>query len=903
MARAPTHLRPDPTAFIGRSTDLARLRSALEASRLVSLTGPPGVGKTRLAKELGLGHGGSVAFVDLAAVGGVDGVATKLASAIDVPLSVGRSAADAVQQLGRALSGRGALTLIFDNFDHLVAHAAATVGAWLEAAPAVRCLVTSRQRLGLEGELCVELRPLALGADSDAVQLFVERARAVRPGFELGASDSPVVRRIVERLDGLPLCIELAAARVGVLGVRQLLERLERSLAALERGEGESRSTLRGALEWSWELSSDADRQVLRAVSACAGGFDAKAAEALTEQGEVLLLDALDSLRTRSLLSCQDLAGEVRFHLLETVREFARDKLAQSGELARVERRHAEHYLALGRRWAEGVDGPHALDCLAHLSLERENLVAVARRGLAVDPPTREGVESALAALLALERPCIMREPLDEYAALLARGLERALELGVDRKLIVEALRMHGGLSLFLGRPGDTERDNHAALRLARELGDDALEARIMAALALSGLRRVPVAPDELPKRRIDARLGMEEALARYPHRDARRGIILNNLGVILESLEDWEEAERRYDEAVACYQGVACQSAGVALASRGALHYASGRSPEGQADLRRALDFLRAFDDRRTIAYAHAELGALLVEQGLAEAARAELEACLACHADNGFSWYEGNALASLGDLELALGDATAARDRYLAALVVARSAGDRALQVRALAGESSALARQGSLEPARRAAGAAALLADDPVSKSLTEIAEGFVALAEAAAASSATRARDARDLARRKLQAVERVPEEHRSFVARAARQRLAEALRADAEGRASSSGSDALRVTADGKWFRPPGSAGVSLHRRLALALVLERLLGLRIDSPGEGASLADLFRAGWPGDRADAHSAAMRVHQAVATLRKLGLREALLRKEDGYLLDPNLAVARVDKPDA
>lgn len=870
----------------------------------MSLTGPPGVGKTRLAKELGLCDGGSVAFVDLSAVGGVDGIAAKLASAIDVPLSVGRSAADAVLQLGRALSGRGALTLIFDNFDHLVPHAAATVGAWLEAAPAARCLVTSRQRLGVEGELCVELRPLSLEADSDAVQLFVERARAVRSGFELGEADSPVVRRIVERLDGLPLCIELAAARVGVLGVRQLLERLERSLAALERGEGESRSTLRGALEWSWELSSDADRQVLRAVSACAGGFDAKAAEALTELGEVPLLDALDALRTRSLLSCQDLAGEVRFHLLETVREFARDKLAQSGERARVERRHAEHYLALGRHWAAGVDGPHALDCLAHLSLERENLVAVARRGLAVDPPTREGVERALAALLALERPCIMREPLEEYAALLARGLESALELGVDRKLIVEALRMHGGLSLFLGRPGDTERDNHAALRLARELGDDALEARIMAALALSGLRRVPVAPDELPKRRIDARLGMEEALARYPHRDARRGIILNNLGVILESLEDWDEAERRYDEAVACYQGVACQSAGVALASRGALHYASGRLPEGQADLRRALDFLRAFDDRRTIAYAHAELGALLVEQGLAEPARAELEACLACHADNGFSWYEGNALASLGDLELALGDPTAARDRYLAALTVARSAGDRALQVRALAGESSALARQGAIEPARRAVGAAALLADDAVAKSLTEIAEGFVALAEAAAsATSATRARDARDLARRKLQAVERVPEEHRSFVARAARQRLADALRADAEGRAASSGSETLRVTADGKWFRPPGSAGVSLHRRLALALVLERLLGLRIDSPGEGASLADLFRAGWPGDRADPHSAAMRVHQAVATLRKLGLREALLRKADGYLLDPNLAVARIDKPDA
>ena len=903
MAHARTNLRPDPTAFVGRAADLARVTAALASARLVSVTGPPGVGKTRLSKELALSVEGSVWFTDLSGAAGVESLVSRLAEVLDVPLSGGRSSPEAVAQLGRALARRDAATLILDDFDPLVSHAEATVGSWMRAAPRARFVVTSRQRLGLGDETVVELRPLDTAGDSAAVQLFVERARWVRPGFALDDADRDVVRRLVERLDGLPLAIELAAARVGVLGVRQLFERLDRSLSTLNKSGETDRSSLRGALEWSWGMLSETDRRALQSVSVCVGGFDAGAAETLTGVDETPLLDALESLRTRSLLACRDEAGEVRFHLLATVRDFARERLAQSGEESAVQERHAEHYLGLGRRWSQGIDGPEALESLRRLSLERDNLLTIARRELAKKPARAAEVARALSALLALERPCIMREPVDEYIALLETALDGALGLGVDRRQVAEALRMRGGLYLFAGRPSDTERDNHVALALARELGDVALEARLMAALALSGLRRVPIAPDEVPKRRIDARHGMEEALALYPHRDARRGIILNNLGVILESLEDFEEAERRYDEAVACYPNIACQSAGVALASRGALHYASGRLAEGQADLRRALDMLTAFGDRRTIAYAYAELGALLVEQGLPGPARAELEACLACHADNGFSWYEGPALATLGDLELGLGAAAAARERYSAALEVARGSADAALQVRALAGSASALAMAGSLADAHEALRAASQLGGDAIAKALIDVATGFVVLAEADVAKSPTEARDARVLVRAKVDASSDVATIARSWIVRCAGQRLDQALRADAERRAGQSGEAKLRVTADGKWFRPPDADGVSLHRRLALALVLECLLRSRIDSPGEGVPLADLFAAGWPGDRADAHSAAMRVHQAIATLRKLGLRSALLRKQDGYLLDPSVPVTRVHKPDA
>lgn len=188
--------------------------------------------------------------------------------------------------------------------------------------------------------------------------------------------------------------------------------------------------------------------------------------------------------------------------------------------------------------------------------------------------------------------------------------------------------------------------------------------------------------------------------------------------------------------------------------ASRGALHYATGPLAEGQVDLRRALDMLGSFGDQRTIAYAYAEVGALLVEHGLPGPAHTELQACLACHADNGFSWYGEPALATLGDLELGLGAAPAARERWSAALEFARGSADAALQIRALAGSASALAVAGSLAGAHEALRAASPLGGDGVARALTEVAAGFVALAAAEVANSPTEARDAHALARAKV-----------------------------------------------------------------------------------------------------------------------------------------------------
>ncbi|MCE7893920.1 MAG: AAA family ATPase, partial [Sorangiineae bacterium PRO1] len=231
MARAPTNLRPDPSSFVGRDADLARVKAALESASLVSLTGPPGVGKSRLAKELALTAGHPAWFCDLSVAESAEGIAARVASVLDLPLAEGRSAKDAVAQIARALSRRGAVTLLLDDFDHLVPHAEGTLGIWRSAAPRARFVVTTRQRLGLAGESVIELHPLG----AEAVELFVERARAVRRSFEPTKAELALIGRLVERLDGLPLAIELAAARAGVLGVRQLLERLEGSLSALDR--------------------------------------------------------------------------------------------------------------------------------------------------------------------------------------------------------------------------------------------------------------------------------------------------------------------------------------------------------------------------------------------------------------------------------------------------------------------------------------------------------------------------------------------------------------------------------------------------------------------------------------------------------------------------------------------
>jgi predicted ATPase/DNA-binding SARP family transcriptional activator len=371
---------PTPlTGLIGRAPELRVLDALLGSGRLTTLVGPGGAGKTRLAieaahRQTGSGVRDGVWLVELAGVapGGVAAAVLGALARPTVETLPGRAADDAVQALGDALTGRR-LVLVLDNCEHLVADVAAVLVGVLPKAPGVRVLATSREALGVTGERLCPVPPLLVdgepvdGHDADtapAVLLFAERARAARPGFVLDEGSLAEVRAVCRALDGLPLAIELAAARLRTLPLAELAARLtervqpqERSgplavLARGSRGGSERHRTLRAVLDWSWELLGDAERTVLRRMSVFAGpasdGMIAAVVASPRETPDVGdALDVLEDLVGKSLVVAASHSGGVRYRLLETVRAYAAEQMTASGEAEQIRAAHTAQYLRL----------------------------------------------------------------------------------------------------------------------------------------------------------------------------------------------------------------------------------------------------------------------------------------------------------------------------------------------------------------------------------------------------------------------------------------------------------------------------------------------------------------------------------------------------------------------------
>jgi predicted ATPase/DNA-binding SARP family transcriptional activator len=469
------------TEFVGREHDVETLLRLLPQARLLTLTGAGGSGKTRLAlatvtRLRDEGEPDS-AWIELASLSDPSSLATHVALALGARAEGGGSSEQAVTAV---LRGRPFL-LVLDNCEHLVDECARLVERLLRACPDLRVLATSREALGISGERSWLVPALSLPVEApeptpeevlgaESVQLFVARARDVLPDFELTAANARSVSQICRRLDGLPLAIELAAARARVLTPEQIAERLQDRFGLLTstvRSALPRHRTLRAAVDWSYDLLPEAERVLLERLSVFSGGFTLDAAEHVCVGGSVSgsdVLDLLASLVTRSLVSMQEAEGRARYRLLETIREYAAAKLAQRPDAGAPRARHARYFMELARDAAPDLLLGRA-HRLHHMDVEQDNL----RAALDWSAEHEEGSAVGLPLCEALMWYWFHRQLWREGFRHFSRALESATE--PEPRLRGAALHGLGLYGLYAGDPGSRARLTEAEA-IWRHVGD-----------------------------------------------------------------------------------------------------------------------------------------------------------------------------------------------------------------------------------------------------------------------------------------------------------------------------------------------------------------------------------------------------------------------------------------------
>lgn len=618
----PIHL----TSFIGRERERAEVKRLLASSRLLTLTGAGGAGKTRLglqvAAELLEEFRDGVWVVELASLSDPDLVPQAVASALGVREQPGRELAETLSDFLRPKS----LLLILDNCEHVLVACARLSHTLLRACPGLRILATSRERLSIAGETAWRvpsltapdprsLPPLDRLRGFEAVRLFAERAASVLPSFTVMRENAHAIANICQQLDGIPLALELAATRINVLSPEQIAERLGdrfRLLTGGSRTDLPRHQTLRAATEWSYDLLSEPERALLRRVSVFAGGFTLEAAAAFWGKGidQLEVLDLLSHLVDKSLVLAEEARGALRYRLLETVRQFAQEKL-EAAEAREARGRHRGFFLALAEQAETHLRGPEQVQWLNRLELEHDNL-RTALEWSQFEPGSEEAALRLAGALGGFwEVRGYLREGRDRLAKALSRP--RALEHLAAR---AHALTWAGRLALF-------QVDNAAArvlleesIALCRELGD-----KPGLALALNNLGPVALNQGEFDA----ARTCYEESLAIRRELKDERGIAasLSNLGLVARCQGKYELARTILEECLVLNRDLGMKEGpAYTLTHLGVVEYCAGNFERAGALLKQSLALFGEMGNKRLVAEGLVALAGVAVAQGHPERA-----------------------------------------------------------------------------------------------------------------------------------------------------------------------------------------------------------------------------------------------------------------------------------------
>ena len=653
----PNNLPPQATLLIGRQREVLEARERLSRPEvsLLTLTGPGGTGKTRLAVQVATDlldeMDDGVVFVHLAPISDPDLVAATIARTLGIQKAVDRPLLESLKQYLRDKR----LLLILDNFEQVL-EAAPLVADLAAECPRMKTLVTSRATLRVYGEQVLPVPPLALPERSRissaeqfsqfaSVRLFIERAQAVRPGFTVTDETAPYVAEICHRLDGLPLAIELAAARVRVLPLPAMLARLEHRLALLTSGARNlpaRQQTLRGAMAWSYDLLPAEEQRLFRRLAVFAGGCPLDGIEAVCDLDGDLGVDPLEAVSSLDKSLLREEVGDgmaARFLMLETVREYAQAQLEESGEAETIRQRHASYFLSVAETADPLLRGREQSAWVARLELERDNFRAA----------------------LAWARPELAAAPGSAAVAAPAPG-----------DVAETSLRLAGALAWFWGMRGPfTEGRRWLEGALAASGGSAAARAK-----ALNGAGLMAHAEGD-----FDAALPLLARSAAIYRQEADTwgtAFSLGCLGVMEHYIGDFEQAACDYEESVALFQAVGDGwGVGMFLAGLGRVAHARGDDARAEALLQESLSLLRAAGDTRSSAWSLHYLGRVMQHQGDEARAVALYEESLALCRDLGDRWGMAWSLGGLGRVARARGEYDQATQLLQDSLALSRELG----------------------------------------------------------------------------------------------------------------------------------------------------------------------------------------------------------------------------------